>query len=198
MLDLPKYLFINGPPGSGKSTLAKMLCEHNPRVWNESFAEPIREMLRAVFFPSNLYDSPNFRDQTIKTTGLLSLAGIDNNDGQYGITVRNTMIDFSEKFLKPRFGADIFGRLLHKRCLEQAHWYDHFIIDDSGFVAEAEYVISQEGASACVLLRLHRDGCDFSADSRGYIDLAIRTLDLYNNGTEADLLDTIQLNFGHL
>lgn len=196
MMQLPKFIFINGPAGSGKSTLATMLCEANTKVWRESFAEPIREMLYAVFFPNEgvIERTIDFRDGTIKKRNLLQFAGLKVNHVCVDPLVRQAMIDFSERYMKPNFGQDIFGQLLLARCQEQETWYDHFVIDDSGFAPEAQVVIAAAGAEHCLLIRLHRDGCDFVGDSRGYIDLAVRTLDIHNNAEPAAMLDTLQAN----
>lgn len=208
-LNLPKYLFINGPPGSGKSTLAKLLCDAEPNCWRESFAEPIREMMAAVFLPNQSIepgpDRVDFRDGEVKKSSLYHLAGLspaqsmDECVNEPSISVREVMIDFSEKFMKPRFGQQIFGKLLHKRCIEQEMFYDHFIIDDSGFAPEAEYIIEREGPAACRLIHLHRNGCSFTNDSRAYVTLPnLSPITIYNNGDTRDLASQLELVFGNL
>lgn len=202
MLNLPQFLFINGPAGSGKSTLSGLICESHRKVWPESFAEPIRDALRAVFFPEDGVmpgpDRVDFRDAKIKKSNLLHLAGLEMVEECADPLVRQAMIDFSESFMKPRFGQKIFGQLLWKRCEEQRHWYDHFVVDDSGFAPEAEYVISQAGAANCVLIRLHRAGCTFAGDSRSYVTLPIHSIDLHNDGAAQEMLATLQLELGNL
>lgn len=199
MLNLPRFLFINGPADSGKSTLAELLCSSQPRVWRESFAEPIRQMIYSVFLPEQ---GPvdyliNLRDGPTKQKLLADLARLDNEHAAG--TVRQTMIDFSELFMKPRFGNDVFGNLCYQRCMAQDHWYDHFVIDDSGFAAEAQYVVAKEKAENCCLIQLHRAGCDFSGDSRSYVELfGVRTIVLDNDGAPAEMLATLQLEFGNL
>lgn len=203
-LNLPHFLFLNGPPGSGKSTLAKMICEAEPSAWRESFAEPIRQMVLSVFFPECDPFAPpiDLRAQEVKNSWLIDLANIRDSicraeDAPSAITIRGVMIEFSEQFMKPRFGSDIFGRLCFKRCIEQTLFYQHFVIDDSGFEDEAKYIIQKVGAANCHLVRLHRSGCNFSSDSRGYISLAgVQTLDLQNNGHPSEMMDTlfIELN----
>lgn len=96
MLNLPKFLFINGPPGSGKSTLAKMLCDSDPSVWRESFAEPIHQMMYAVFFPEQgpIHYSLDLRDGEVKKRPM-PLGRED--DGS--MTIRSAMISFSEDWI---------------------------------------------------------------------------------------------------
>lgn len=199
MLNLPKFLFINGPVGSGKSTLAKLICNSQPRVWRESFAEPIRQMIYTVFFPE---EGPvdfeiNLRDGPTKAKILHDLARLEGKAPK--ISVRLAMIDFSEHYMKPKFGQDVFGQLCYKRCQAQETWYDHFVIDDSGFTAEAQYVIDKAGAANCVLIHLRRAGLNFTGDSRGYIELhGTRTIDLDNDGAPMEMIDQLQLEFGNL
>lgn len=196
-LSLPHFLFINGPSGSGKSTLAELICASHPEAFRESFAEPIREMIYAVFFPSDVVNRPiDLRSGPIKSSSLIKLAKLESDEKCFSseVTVRAAMINFSENYMKRHFGNGIFGQLLFSRCVEQTAFYQNFIIDDSGFKEEAEYVISKVGADSCHLIRLHRCGCDFASDSRGYISLpGVQTLDLHNDGTPSEMLDLLAL-----
>lgn len=194
MITLPKYTFINGPPGSGKSSLAALLCNNDRTVWRESFAQPIRDMMYAVFFPEEgpISFSFDLRDMSAKQA-LHPYA----KDAIH--TNRSVMISFSENWMKPAFGNDIFGRLCYARCKEQELFYDRFVIDDSGFAHETEYIISQVGAENCLLIHLNRPGCDFAGDSRSYIDLPISSITLVNDGPKPEsMLDALQLELGNL
>lgn len=203
-LNLPHFLFLNGPSGSGKSTLADLICASNSGALHESFAEPIRSMIYSVFFPN---DGPityqhNLRDSAIKQAQIGLLAQIyDPTDPAScpSLTVRQVMIEFGETYMKRLFGQDVFGRLLFSRCVEQTLFYSHFIIDDSGFLEEAQYIISRVGADACHLVRLHRSDCSFAQDSRGYIRLpGVQALDLHNNSSPAAMLDVLHAELGGL
>lgn len=201
MLNLPQFVFINGPAGSGKSTLAHLMSESAPGCWRDAFAEPIREMVRTVFFPEEgpISYEHDLKDGEVKRRNMLQLAKLTLNFEGEDPLVRQTMIDFSEKFMKPRFGLDIFGQLLWKRCQEQSLFYKTFIIDDLGFIPEASYVADQVGKSSCIILRLHRAGCDFSGDSRSYIEIpGIRVINLYNDGAPMEMIDNLELELGNL
>lgn len=198
MLNLPRFVFINGPSGSGKSTLAGLLCSTSDKCWQESFAEPIRDMIRTVFFPEQgpiNYDV-DLKDGPTKKIFLKQLANLDVK--AVGPTLRQAMINFSEGYMKPNFGQDIFGHLLWKRCQDQSLFYDHFIIDDSGFAPEARFIIDQVGTDNCVLIRLHRNGCDFTGDSRSYVDLPIKTIPVRNDSVPLAMLDELHLKLGNL
>lgn len=203
-LNLPHFLFINGPAGSGKSTLSRMICESHSEAMPEAFAAPIREMLWSVFFPEAVVERPfDFKSAEVKKQKLSSLAKLDHLAALLAPAtdpvVREAMIEFSEHYMKPSFGEDVFGRLLWNRCCEETQFYSSFIIDDSGFVPEASYIVDRVGASACHLIRLHRHGCDYSGDSRGYISLPnVQTLDLNNNGAPDEMMQTLQLELGNI
>lgn len=196
-INLPKFTFINGPPGSGKSTLAELLVKNDSELYRESFANPIRDMMYAVFYPEEgpISFSFDLRNMDSKKAFVPNLG-----TNAPSISNRQAMIGFSENYMKPLFGDDIFGRLAYARCKEQEDFYSRFIFDDSGFAGEAEYIVEQEGASNCLLIRLYRDGCNFSSDSRSHIQLRpdVQYLDIQNDATIEELFATLQLHFGTL
>lgn len=202
-INLPKFTFINGPPGSGKSTLAELLVKNDGTLYRESFANPIRDMVYAVFFPDEGPISFTFdlRDGETKKKRLPShIMHPDADNSRHLISNRDVMMSFSEEWMKPQFGDDVFGRLALARCKEQEDFYDRFVFDDSGFAGEAEYIIEQEGASNCLLIRLYRDGTSFNGDSRSHIQLRpdVQYLDIQNDSSIEELFATLQLHFGTL
>lgn len=198
MFSLPKFTFINGPAGSGKSTLATLLCNTDKSVYRESFANPIRDAILATFFPDEgpIYFSFDLREGAIKRK-LFPYQDIFKVAQSGEKTFRDVMISFSEDWMKPQFGKDIFGRLALNRCAEQELFYDRFLFDDSGFPEEAAHIVKSVGAHNCLLIKLSRDGCNFSGDSRGYLDIFdVRTIEIANNGFPLEMLDTLALTFG--
>jgi hypothetical protein len=202
-IQLPTFLFINGPPRSGKATFAQAIAEVVPGVWTESFMEPTRQALLSVFFPEEVVSPPfSFRDPEVKAKNLYQFAQLDIEPDLDASdlptpTVRDAMISFADDYMRQLFGADIFGRLLYRRCLAQRNWYAHFIIDDAGFGAETNFIVKEVGAANCALIRLHRTGCSFKSDNRDYISLhEVRTIDAYNDSTPDHLLEVIRKEFG--
>ena len=62
------------------------------------------------------------------------------------------------------------------------HYPSAFTITDSGFGPEALPIIKMFDPENCTLIRVRRDGCDFSGDSRSYVDLPVKTIDVKNAG----------------
>jgi hypothetical protein len=186
-LNFPRYTFINGPPRSGKSTLVSLICQIDPEVWNDSFSEPIRQMIYSVFFPEDgpVHFELDLRDDEVKKSHLRIYP---YREGEHYPTIRDTMISFSEVWMKPTFGRNIFGRLLRRRCQEQEHYYKKFLVDDANFLDETQYVVDDVGSANCLLIRLHRE----RGSSFDYITLRdVRTIDLTNNKTPEDLLASL-------
>lgn len=111
-----------------------------------------------------------------------------------GVSFRQWQIDFSEKFMKPLYGNDIFGRLMKHRIhqsIDQAdtdaeEWI--YVISDCGFQIEVDHILKSIEPKNILLIRLHRKDCDFSGDSRGYVEApGCAEMDIQNHGTEAAL-----------
>ena len=182
-----KIVLVNGPPHCGKDTVAYMLEEHFlTKVHLEKFAAPLK-ITAPVLYNISQHDWETKYD-TMENKGTPF-------DVFFGKTPREVQIAISEALMKPLHGNDIFGRLLIRRCESDPIWLfnrDAIVISDSGFREEAEVVIDKYGTDNVQLWRLHRDGCDYSDDSRGYIDLAdegVTQFDIQNNGTLDELKD---------
>lgn len=175
----PYVVFLNGPPGSGKDYAAETLLEVNDITASlYKFADPLKEVAEALLEVDRKWIETN-------KNALLPM---------YGVTLRQMLIDISEKWMKPCYGNDIFGRITTERMAEEIQLTDEsgepqndiFVISDSGFDKEAHVVLKLFGNENALLIRLHRDGHTFEGDSRSYIDLDdVRTVDLNNDGTSA-------------
>jgi hypothetical protein len=185
----PYVVFLNGPPGSGKDYAAETLVEHAELlVSSYKFSAPIKDMLGTLLEVSN---------------GVIEKTKHLKND-LYGVTTRQMLIDLSEKYMKPCYGKDIFGRICATRMAEEIQNNDTykeeqpdiFVISDSGFDYEAKSVLQLFGNENALLIRLHRDGHSFKGDSRSYIELDdVRTVDINNDGSTAfgsKLIDVVK------
>ena len=174
----PFLVMLNGPPGSGKDFAAQTLVEADDlSVSHHKFAEPLKDMACALLEIDN------------KTLEMSKKQPI----GLYGVTVRQLLIDMSEKWMKPCYGKDIFGKIAAERVAEAMQLTDHFgeepydlyVFSDCGFDSEVNHVLELFGNENAILIRLRRDGCTYEGDSRSYIELSdVRSVDIMNDGDE--------------
>lgn len=164
-------ILLNGPPECGKDALARYVTDLNPTKFRHDSMKGV--MLDLVNgFGIDVNDEQAYREW--KSTVV----------GRFGLTGRQFLIEFSEYFMKPRFGNDVFGRMLverHKKA-EQPHT----IVSDCGFEEEARYCVYN--VNSVGLLRIKRPGKGFEGDSRNYVYGATIPMlhyekELYNNSS---------------
>jgi hypothetical protein len=186
MIEKTHYVMFNGPPGCGKDTLTRMymtrfeglLAQETYRVGHAKAAwgmkNPVHEFLAITHYSE---------EQLEKMKDLPS---------DWGPTLREAYIGFSEKFAKPVFGEDIFGRIL-ERTIDQWKRYikdvweeaTTFVVccSDAGFQAEQQVLVKTFGAHNCILVHVKRPGHDFTKDSRSYLRFEnVETYELVNDG----------------
>lgn len=174
----PFLILLNGPPGSGKDYAADIIAEApDLTVSKYKFSEPLKEAACAI----------------LEISRVELEAGKNKVDPLFGVTLRQIQIDISEKWMKPCYGKDIFGRIALSRMSEEIQWNDEneedqpdcFVISDSGFDTEAKVLLQLFGSENVLLIRLSREGKTFFGDSRSYIELDdVRTIDIYNDGNK--------------
>jgi len=174
---MTKIIFINGPPRSGKDTAGEILRD---QLGGElfKFAHALKVGTHALFtVMQGRYgvDNPEFYDDSYYE------ATKDQSEADmYGITPRAAYIAVSEQLCKPLFGEQFFGRVLRDTIVRREP--STAIITDSGFGHEAVPIVERFGAENCLLIRMWRDRCNFSKDSRNYISLpGIETIDVHND-----------------
>lgn len=171
---------LNGPPGCGKDTAGAMLAnmlEGCTLKFAESLKEATHRML-AGFVGNGIvpFDWDAYEDCKDAP-----------NPDFFGVTPRQMYIAVSEKLLKPLLGHGFFGREMALRI--GALWdAGSVVITDCGFQEEVDALRDALPDAKYHLVRLRRKGCDFSADSRGYIHNPGGTLaEIANDGSKADL-----------
>lgn len=154
---MPRLILINGAPYSGKDTIARHFYHryHGPTAL-ERFSRPIKHAFAGMMNHTvNSFDEVFFfeknKEKKIPT---------------FNVSYRQWQMDFSEKFMKPLYGDDIFGRLLLTRIAEMAT-FRTVIIPDCGFQIEVDSIPDEYPT---LLLRVQRSGFDFSDDSREYVE----------------------------
>ncbi len=176
-------VFLNGPPGCGKDLVASHLVQYLA-FERMKFAATIKRMAAAM-----LGISEESVERLKETQFAILSKETKITDGAFGTerfeygemdTLRRLLIRISEEFLKPTYGNTIFGRIAVKELNRSS--YPLIIFTDSGFVEEPDTIIRSVGQRNTVLIRLHREGCDFKNDSRGYLpDIAGENRDIENN-----------------
>lgn len=151
-------VLLNGPPRSGKDTIGGMLD-----IPSRKFAFPILMFLEDAFgicIDDCEKDAPH--------------------ENLFGRTPREVAIAFSEKFCKPLFGMDYFGRSALQHCKNMQELRCQLaVFTDSGFSQEAAVLAEH---FPCLQVRLFREGRTFLGDSRSYWEHPkIGHIDFYNN-----------------
>lgn len=170
---MTRFVLFNGPPSSGKTTSARhmvtLLRNRSLRVESDSFATPIKHFIATLLGESY--------SKIKKDTMYPELQGE---------TPRSVLIALSEEFMKPRYGEDVFGRMLYHRSLRFAPTPDFVICDDSGFLPEFEALGERNNR---ILIRIVRSGYTYAGDSRNYLDEP--DLLLTNDGSLTDLFGMV-------
>jgi len=170
---------LTGKPQVGKTTYASYLQhylqeEFHIKVVREKFARPLGGMAQALL-GMNDEDFKRIREE--KKDDPLRMF--------YGYTLRQLLITISEEWMKPKFGSDVFGKLMGQRLGPKAHIDPTTvtIIDDCGFADEVN-VLQQYYRSRFLLIKIERKNTTYIPDSRE--DLVSSAV-LHNDGTEAAL-----------
>ena len=161
-------ILLNGPPRCGKDTVAGVIA-HRHGAYHTKFARRLKEDTHA------LYGMPEMAHDAFEHCK-------DDPCSEFrGLTPRRAYIAVSEKLMKPLHGERIYGEILCEAIRGHVGERD-IVVSDSGFVPEALEVVDRFGADQVALVRIHRAGCTFASDSRGYIELlGSRMIDLDND-----------------
>lgn len=184
-------IFFNGPPKCGKDEAAKFLRAN----W-DALDLPGNPILRRFSHPNKmafagLVDAKIDADGNVETW---EAAKDHPHPLLNGKSYRQWQIDFSEKFMKPLYGDDIFGRLFVNAVHDKTN-SSVYLVPDCGFEVEPETVVTLLPKARVFLIRIYRRGCDFSLDSRSYIEAPSipyeNVYNIHNNGDLAHYHDTL-------
>jgi hypothetical protein len=189
---MAKVIILNGPPCVGKDTLAHYFLEHLPYsgnpIWVEhaSFAKPLKQLNQIIY---------NLTDAEVKELDSNHILKNTPQERFRGKSWRQVNIDISLK-LKEEFGQDYFGKHLVQRIEAREKIAPleplNVVLTDGGFEEEAIPLIKKYGHDNVHVIKLIRKDCDYSKDSRKYLDcekLGIPQHDLHNIFLDKYLLD---------
>ena len=149
-------IILNAPPRAGKDTVAKEISDQYgiPVV---SFKTPIFNIARGIIGERDFKEFMSVYNSDLKDTLRMSMLN--------GMTCREFMIWISEDVIKPKFGKKHFGFLMADLLSEFDDCGEGVAIcSDGGFPDEVEALIDY--GHNVKLVRMHREGFDFSKDSR--------------------------------
>jgi hypothetical protein len=161
-----KLILLNGPSRSGKDTAAAAIAAHllsntDAAFVLERFSLPIKQAFAGMMDIGGILDNGIVPDWEKRK---------DEVDALLGNTYRNWQIAFSEHFMKPKFGTNIFGRLMLHR-LHQLPDSTIVIIPDCGFEIEITTVAEAFAPRDVCLFNIYRHNCTFAGDNRRYVQL---------------------------
>ena len=171
-----KIILFNGPPSSGKDTFGEMLYAQMLDQWYNSHDEDLEPCMQSfkthlIDLVLNYYNIPDcdwverYNEAKEEPWDLLD-----------GMSQREALQDMSEKKMKPLLGRDYFGKAIARRLPvfddDKLHTNTQVhIFTDGGFVEELQPIMDKAGIENVLIIRLHREGCDFSIDTRAYLDI---------------------------
>lgn len=156
------FILFSGPPRSGKDTAAKIAWEFctvpagRMAHW-EKFSFPNKRAFAGMMgVPCDNWGYVRGYEEA-KDAVIPSL----------GVSYRQWQIDYSERFMKPLYGENVFGRLLLSRCSDYASGVGGafeviHIVSDCGFQVEVDYLAPYR----VLFFDMHRPGTDYVGDSR--------------------------------
>lgn len=194
-------IILNGPPGTGKDECCLYLEKKG--FVHKSFKKALIKKTCKYFDVSYEWFIESYNDRTVKEAPSLYLGGMSR---------REALIYVSETIIKPKYGKKFFGKEVAKTLKPNTN----YCFSDGGFKEELVPVINKVGADNICLVQLTRMECDFSSDSRRYLNgdvikefiinketpinkmhiipekFAVRTYRIHNNGGIEELHGKIE------
>jgi hypothetical protein len=181
-----KVIVLNGAPSSGKDTIANFFRERL-RFSHQEVKQELFDVALAISGIDRVEWFIRYDDRTFNTKE-------KPWDKLLGLSQREYLIKISEEWMKPVFGSDIFGKKAGQRIMASSHVGGEFIFSDGGFQDELDAMSREIGTDNILLVRLHRDGCNFKNDSRSHLRHR-HEVDITNDGTVQEVCKLILLAY---
>lgn len=186
-----QLILLNGPPRSGKNTLAGLLDDALPAATPRvimGYSDHLKILTHTFYgLPT---DTPVDHFDSCKDVP---------SDQFLGLTPRQAYIFMNEKVIKPLHGDLFLGYMFVRKVaniVQERRSPLVVICPDSGFYGESLPLLTRLSPGAARLARLHKEGCTYEGDSRGYVsyadrpELGVREYDIDNpKGNPGAMLD---------
>lgn len=150
-------IILNGPPGVGKDVQAQAIVGRLKQVRKVCVMQMKDALYAETLYHYNLDESclDLFIDRDYKERPNLVFGGR---------SPRQALQYVSEQICKPRYGKDYFGIASAVQVGNAKE--DLIIFSDGGFIEEIECI---NKAADTFVIRLHKEGVDFTGDTRTYL-----------------------------
>lgn len=194
-----RIILFNGPPSCGKDTAARACFEAEDlngyfRVFDR-MSMPIKRAFAGMMheYIDRWGNVRSYEAQKDKTWAA----------GPIQQSYRQWQIDFSEKFMKPLYGENVFGRLFVQRQVGR-HIDAVVLVPDCGFDIEHKTLSDAYLPHNVLVVKIYRPGTDFTKDSRAYLKVGSfgdkrdteHVIHVNNAGTEAEFRSKIITRVG--
>lgn len=197
-------ILLCGPAGLGKTKAVEYLRNQGYDFNIRSCKDHLHTLTREFFCVSEERYWEIYNDRILKESPLkdfeVKLTDEENHlmylkAGRYVaasadfstyLSIREAMIYMSEVIIKPRMGSAYFGKARALSVQPNEVFLDDstaaFDVDGEILCDEVYPLIEKIGQDNILLLRLHREGFDFTGDSRRYVPDGVckNTVDIYN------------------
>ena len=170
-----KVIVLNGAPGAGKDTFRNLLANYVEFRKIDYKDILFHELLKDVGSLKSQWWLKNYKNG-FKDKPQVELSGS---------SMREVLIGFSEKYIKPMKGVNFFAEEMVDRIKKAPS--EVFVIADIGFQYELDALTNEEGFDV-TLLRIEKQECNFDNDSRCH--LSYKNMGFLNNEGSLDDLET--------
>lgn len=158
-----KIIAFNGPPRSGKDTLKELIINEfvDKNIKSYTLSDILIEATCVIYgIVRDEWDDRYCTDMKDEPWELL-----------FGLSQRQALIGLAEEYLKPKHGGDIIAKIFLKRLeyFNESGRIDVLLID-TGFSEEFKHIVSKFGVDNVMLIRVKRNGRDYSNDSRSDVE----------------------------
>ena len=183
-----QVIIFNAPPDSGKDVaveyMLKILESEGHKVKHLEFKETLFTLVKSTY---GITDEVWKGLYTRQNKEIPSDYLVHNGNPT---SPRNALINMSENVIKPLYGEQAFGLAACNSLSDGVN-----LFSDGGFNAELLPIIESVGAKNVLIVKIFRDGRDYSKDSRDYLDndyLGVECINVTNNTKLSDFFRLVE------